>query len=157
MTMLDFALDRLISLIGPIVTLSKDKRELKDNALRSISTALRETRLYYRDRQGGKPRNLEVEAQLAKCWAEAAIPIRHIDEDLAILCEHKADFWTGPEEWNGAKIERVGIKLEDVTRAYREIAMPKFSTAGRVGVTNKKHSARIEPTVDLNKIPEVKK
>lgn len=154
MTMLDYALDKLIGLIGPIVTLSKDKRELQDNALRAISIALRETKLYYRDRQGGKPRNMDVEAQLAKYWSAAAIPLRHIDEDLAMLCEHKADFWTGPDEWSGAKIERLGIKLEDVTRAYREIALPKFSKAGKGGITNKHQSARIEPTVDFNQLPE---
>jgi hypothetical protein len=66
--MLEYVIDKLIGLLGPIATLSKDKRELKDNALRAISTALIETKLYYRDRQNGKPRSMDVEAQLAKYW-----------------------------------------------------------------------------------------
>lgn len=41
--MLSFVIEKLISLMGPIATLSKDKRELKDNALRAISIALQET------------------------------------------------------------------------------------------------------------------
>lgn len=128
--MLEYVVDKLIGLLGPIATLSKDKRELKDNALRAISTALLETKLYYRDRQSGKPRNMEVEAQLAKYWAAAAIPLRHIDQELAMTCEYKADFWTGPDSWTGEEIERTGIKLEDVSKAYRSIAMPRFSNGG---------------------------
>lgn len=129
--MLEFVLERLIGLLGPIATLSKDKRDLKDNALRAISTALTETKLYYRDRENGKPRNFETEAQLAKYWAAAAIPLRHIDEELAMICEYKADFWTGPDHWSGDDIASLGIKLEDVTKAYRSLAMPKFSKAAR--------------------------
>jgi hypothetical protein len=97
--------------------------------LRAISTALLETKLYYRDREAGKRRNMDVEAQLSKYWAAAAIPLRHIDEELAMTCEHKADFWTNPGDWSNEDIQRVGIKLEDVTRAYRNIAMPRFSVA----------------------------
>jgi hypothetical protein len=131
--MLEYVVERLIGLLGPIATLSKDKRELKDNALRAISTALLETKLYYRDRQTGKPRNLDTEAQLAKYWSAAAIPLRHIDQELATTCEYKADFWVGPENWTDEELERVGIKLEDVTRAYRTMAMPKFSERRRSG------------------------
>ncbi|MGZ3181751.1 MAG: hypothetical protein ACXU8N_04855 [Telluria sp.] len=125
--MLEFVVDKLIGLLGPIATLSKKKRELKDNALRAISTALLETKLYYRDRANGKPRNIDVEAQLSKYWAAAAIPLRHIDAELAMTCEYKADFWTDPEHWSDEEVARFGIKLEDVTRAYRTIAMPGIS------------------------------
>ncbi len=64
--MLEYVIEKLISLLGPIVTLSKDKRELKDNALRSVSTALREKQLYYSDLGKGKYRIMETKAQLAK-------------------------------------------------------------------------------------------
>lgn len=47
--MLEYVIDKLIALLGPIATLSKEKRELKDSALRGISIALQETKLYYRD------------------------------------------------------------------------------------------------------------
>jgi hypothetical protein len=37
--------------------------------------------LYYRDLNSGSIRNLEKEAQLAKYWSAAAIPMRHFDEE----------------------------------------------------------------------------
>lgn len=130
--MLEYVIDKLIALLGPIATLSKEKRELKDNALRGVSIALQETKLYYRDRGCGKGRNMDVEAQLAKYWAAAAIPLRHIDEELAMICEYKADFWTDPDHWPDEEIERVGIKLDDVSQAYRRLAMPKAFSAKRL-------------------------
>lgn len=54
-------LDGLSKILGPIATLSKDRRELKDNAFRAISNALDETFLYYRDINNGGQRNLERE------------------------------------------------------------------------------------------------
>lgn len=64
--MLEYVIDKLIGLLGPIATLSREKRELKDSALRGISIALQETKLYYRDLSRGKKRDMDVEAQLAK-------------------------------------------------------------------------------------------
>lgn len=126
--MLEYVIDKLIGLLGPIATLSKEKRELKDSALRGISIALNETKLYYRDRGRGKERDMDKEAQLANYWAAAAIPLRHIDEELAMTCQYKADFWTDPDHWSNDEIERIGIKLNDVSDAYRKLAMPKAST-----------------------------
>jgi len=130
--MLEFVIEKLIGLLGPISTLSRDKRELKDNALRSVSTALRETQLYYRDLGKGRERNMDIEAQLAKYWSAAAIPLRHIDEELAMVCDRKAEYWVNPEQWSDEEIIRLGIKLEDVSRAYRTLAMPKFSKSNGV-------------------------
>jgi len=129
--MLEYVIDKLIALLGPIATLSKEKRELKDSALRGISIALQETKLYYRDLGRGKPRDMDREAQLAKYWAAAAIPLRHIDEELAMICEYKGEFWTDPDHWPDDEIERVGIKLDDVSSAYRKLAMPKAFSARR--------------------------
>lgn len=135
--MFEFLLDRLINLLGPIATLSREKREIKDDALRAISIALRETQIYYRDLGHRNKRNRDKEAQLVKYWAAAAIPLRHIDEELAMICEHKADFWLEPENWSNEDIERVGIKLTDVSSAYRKLAMPSgFSTANKKYLTN---------------------
>jgi hypothetical protein len=132
--MLEFVIEKLVGLLGPIATLSRDRRELKDSALRAISTALLETKLYYRDQTSGKARNMDVEAQLSKYWAAAAIPLRHIDEELAMTCEYKADFWTQPDNWSDEDVRRVGIKLGDVSDAYRKIAMPRFSSTSRLTI-----------------------
>jgi len=129
--MLEYIVDKLIALVGPITTLSKEKRELKDGALRGISIALQETKLYYRDLSRGKQRDMDREAQLAKYWAAAAIPLRHIDQELAMICEYKGDFWINPYHWSDDEIERVGIKLDDVSSAYRKLAMPKAFSARR--------------------------
>lgn len=127
--MLEYLVDRLISLMGPISILSKEKRELKDNALRAIVTALQETKIYYKSLERGSQRNTDTEAQLVRYWGAAAIPLRHIDEELAMICEHKADFWIDPESWSNDQISSLGIKLEDVTKAYRQMAMPSFNKA----------------------------
>ena len=128
--MLEFLVDRLIALMGPISTLSKEKRELKDNAFRAISIALQETKLYYKSLERGGDKNMETEAQLVRYWGAASIPLRHIDEELAMVCEHKAEFWISPESWSDEDIKTFGIKLDDVTKAYRQLAMPSFSSKG---------------------------
>jgi len=133
--MLEFVIEKLIGLLGPISTLEKDKRELKDNALRAISTALTETTIYYRDLGRGKDRNHDTESQLVRYWSAAAIPLRHIDQELAGICENKAEYWLSPEEWSNDQIAEFGIKLGDVKRAYRQMAMPSFSKAGRFANT----------------------
>lgn len=129
--MLDFLVTKLISLMGPIATLSKEKRELKDNALRAISTALQETKVYYRALDSGAERNQDTEAQLVKYWGAAAIPLRHIDEELAMICEHKSEYWLNPNNWSDEEIKEFGIKLQDVTVAYRQLAMPSIAKAKR--------------------------
>ncbi|HLL14684.1 MAG TPA: hypothetical protein VK388_06450 [Pyrinomonadaceae bacterium] len=126
--MITFVIEKLIGLIGPIANLSKERRELRDNALRSILHALDETFLYYRDLDRGKPRNSETEAQLSKYWSAAAIPIRHIDEELALICDRKSEYWLYPEKWDEKRVREVGIALDDVRKHYRELLHPKFKS-----------------------------
>ncbi|MDA9554918.1 hypothetical protein N9R54_01670 [Pelobium sp.] len=124
-------LDGLTKILGPIATLSKDRRELKDSALRAISNALDETFLYYRDLEKGSLRNLEREALLAKYWSAAAIPMRHFDEGLSNICDHKSEYWVNPDNYKGADIKELGIGLNDVRQAYRKMLRPNFSFAGK--------------------------
>jgi len=122
--MIEFVLSQFNALIKPVQELSKDKRELKDNALRAISHALNETRIYYKGLERGGPRNLETEAQLAKYWSAAAIPLRHIDPDLAVACAQKCDYWIAPDEWTNEDIKRHGIALDGLHKAYRRMLVP---------------------------------
>jgi hypothetical protein len=80
---IEWVVERLISIIPAISNVSKDKRELADNALRSISHALTETCLYVNRYLKSGKRDQEVEAQLARYWSAAAIPLRHIDHELS--------------------------------------------------------------------------
>lgn len=123
-------LDGLSKILGPIATLSKDRRELKDSAQRAISNALDETYLYYRDLDKGGQRNLEREAVLVKYWSAAAIPLRHFDETLANTCDHKAEYWVNPTHYHDDDIKKLGIGLDDVRQAYRKMLRP-FSLGGR--------------------------
>ena len=120
-------LDGLTKILGPIATLSKDRRELKDSALRAISNALDETYLYYRDLDTGSARNPEREALLAKYWSAAAIPMRHFDEQLSNTCDHKSEFWINPSNYDIEDIKNLGIGLDDVRQAYRKMLRPNFS------------------------------
>jgi hypothetical protein len=124
-------LDGLIKILGPIATLSKERRELKDVALRAISNALDETCLYYRDQLKGSPRNLDREGLLAKYWSAAAIPMRHFDETLANICDHKSEYWINPENYDSDEIKDLGIGLDDVRKAYRKMLSPNFSISGK--------------------------
>lgn len=125
--MIEHVIDSFIKLLGPIATLGREKRELKDNALRAISHALTETKIYYAGlTTRNNARNLETESQLAKYWAAAAIPLRHIDEELALICEHKAEYWVSPEMWQYDRLAELSIKLDDVSDAYKRLIKPTY-------------------------------
>lgn len=124
-------LDGLSKLLGPIATMSKDRRELKDSALRAISIALDETYLYYRDLGKGLLRNPDREAQLVKYWSAAAIPLRHFDENLSNICDYKSEYWINPDGYNDDEIVNMGIELNDVRQAYRKFRGSGFSIAGK--------------------------
>lgn len=123
-------LDGLSKILGPIATLSKDRRELKDSALRAISNALDETYLYYQELDKGGQRNLEREAVLVKYWSAAAIPMRHFDENLSKTCDLKSEYWVNPDHYQDNDITELGIGLDNVRQAYRKMLRP-FSLAGR--------------------------
>jgi hypothetical protein len=131
--MFEFVVAQFNALIKPLQELAKDKRELKDNALRSVSHALNETRIYYKSLERGTDRNLEIEAQLAKYWSAAAIPLRHIDPDLAMTCQLKCDYWIAPDRWSEDDLKNNGIALDTLHKAYRRMLVPS-SVARRPGV-----------------------
>jgi hypothetical protein len=128
--MLEMIAGKLTALLGPLRAMSKDNREMRDNALRAVSHALNETCIYYRGLERGKERNNEIEDQLSRYWAAAAIPIRHLDRELAMICEQKSEYWLNPYQWTIHDIGRAGIKLEKVREDYRKMLRP-FSLGGR--------------------------
>lgn len=58
------------------------------------------------------------EEQLARSWAGAAVPARHIDTELAEMCQHKSDLWINPDGWSREEIEKYGISIETVKERY---------------------------------------
>jgi hypothetical protein len=121
---IDYLLTRLGAVATQLPALSREKRKLHDNALRAISHALNETYLYYRDLGNGHARDEEIEAQLSRYWAAAAIPLRHLDQELAAACEHKSEYWLRPQDWTEAKVKQVGIGLDNMRHRYRRLLTP---------------------------------
>jgi hypothetical protein len=130
--MMNYIFDKLGEALDKIMAFRRDRRELADNALRSVSHALNETYLYYAryDRSGP---DKDTEAQLSRYWAAAAIPLRHIDPEFAMICENKSEYWTNPEHFSDKDIKKFGIGLADVRQRYRTRLFP-----GRRLVSGKK-------------------
>lgn len=124
--MLNEILEGLINLLGPIATASREQSQMKDEALRSISHALDETYLYYRDISNGRLPNRDKEAMLVKYWSAAAISLRHFDKNLARRCDSKAEYWVNPESYSDKDIQDLGIGLENVRQAYKKMLKPDF-------------------------------
>lgn len=122
--MLQWMVERLLGLIPTVQGISKDRRELRDNALRALVHALNETHIYYQRRERGKKRDHEIEEQLVRYWSAAAIPLRHIDPKLASRCDRKAQFWISPDHYSSREVEDLGITLEAVRNAYRTLLIP---------------------------------
>ena len=122
--MLQWVVEKLIGLLDPLIQIKKDRRELADSALNAISQALNETLLYYRDIEAGHAIDDQREAQLVRLWSAAAIPLRHIDPELADICEYKSEYWVNPRSWDNQQVERLGIGLENVRDRYRAMLHP---------------------------------
>jgi hypothetical protein len=119
--MITWVIERLVGLVTPMMDLKREHRELADSALKAISKALNETYLYYEGIEQGGQRNREIEAKLYQYWSEAAIPMRHIDVELAEICEHKSEYWLNPDHWDHTQTDRLGIGLADVRDRYRAL------------------------------------
>ena len=120
-----WALAKMIALLGPIAEMQKDKRELADQALRAVSDALTKTRLYCKSLDDGIVPERKKEEELMKAWANAAIPMRHIDREFSEICEHKSQFWLNPAEWPQGSVAEMGIDLESVRERYQTLLKSK--------------------------------
>lgn len=128
--MLNEILQGLGNILGPIATASRERTQMKDEALRAISHALDETCLYYRDIGHGRLQNRDREAMLVKYWSAAAISLRHFDQNLAMRCDTKAEYWLNPENYSTEDINNLGISLESVRQAYRKMLRPDYRGFG---------------------------
>jgi hypothetical protein len=118
----------------------KHQRQLTDAALQSISTALSATSLYYRDLEAGSERDLDMEGKLNVFWATAAIPMRHVDPDLARVCAEKARYWLNPDSWSEREIRDVGIALDSVHRRYIGLlTSPPYRTFSSLRLRKPRH------------------
>jgi hypothetical protein len=127
--MITWVIERLLSLTEPFAKLSMQKLELKDEGLKAISEAITATFLYYRSIEQGKGRDPNIEAQLSRLWASAAIPIRHVDKELSLSCANKSMYWVNPDTWDKANSEKLGIGLEEINSKYLALLKPPSKRA----------------------------
>ena len=63
------------------------------------------------------------EEEIARYWAEAAIPARHLDIEFAELCLYKSEAWINPDLWTHDKVVKYGIDLESVKIKYKAMLL----------------------------------
>lgn len=117
--MIEWVVERLIDLIPNFGAVAKDRRELADSALRAVSVALNETYIYQTNYQRIGRRDIDTEQQLVRYWSAAAIPLRHIDQEMASICEYKSEYWLNPENWRPENAQGLNIDLKLVRDKYR--------------------------------------
>lgn len=118
-------IDALWSVGEKIIGYYTQRGENGRSALRALSNALDETYLYYArtGRNGGRDRM--AEELLAKHWSAAAVAVRDVDRNLALVLERKAQYWIDPDSWTEAEVKAAGIKLQTVRNRYRRLLAPK--------------------------------
>ncbi|PZF71125.1 hypothetical protein DN068_20730 [Taibaiella soli] len=121
--MLNYLFDQLTRFADSFKSLPQEQK--KENALRSISHALNETCLYYRDGENGYLPDRDREKMLVKYWSAAAIAIQRYDPDLAVTCDLKSEFWVNPDNFNYDDIESLGIGLNTVRETYWRLLNPR--------------------------------
>ncbi|MGB3463136.1 MAG: hypothetical protein WBA33_14335 [Rhodanobacter lindaniclasticus] len=123
--MLKWLIDKLIESSGTILQVRKDHRELADKALNAVSRAINETYIYYRDVEAGDEIDKKRRDHLVHLWSQAAIPLRHIDLELAEICQYKSRYWLEPSNWRNEDVENFGIALEIVRDRYHALLQPR--------------------------------
>ena len=130
--MIEWVVERLVSLMGPIATMTGHERDLRDHAIESILSALHETEIYYHDLGHQQHRSLATEAQLSRYWAGVAVPLRRLDQELAATCESHAHYWPDPDQWSSDDIQRLCDRIEAVSGAYQMLLTPKRYCASTI-------------------------
>lgn len=52
--------------------------------------------------------------------------MRHLDNNLANICDLKAEYWVNPDNYNSEAISELGIGLDNVRLAYRKMLKPSY-------------------------------
>jgi hypothetical protein len=112
--MISDAVPGLKAILRTLVLWRKDRRELRDQALVAIFEAASETKLYLEGLSSGRRRNREAETGLVRLWRRAAVPVSHLERDLADRCLLKSEYWISPEKWSRVKREQLRIGIEEV-------------------------------------------
>lgn len=115
------ALGPFIGLFNFLKGLGERKIDRSRAGLTALSKALFETRIYLRDRENGVALDQSREDDIVRLWSGAAIELRDLDENLAALCQHKAEYWVRPDEWSAQSIQERGIGIDQLFDRFRDV------------------------------------
>src|SRR5690348_14778143 len=99
----------------------RSRTDRHDAALTAIYAAANETRMYIADATETTRRSTARERKLVRLWTKAAVPVRHLDRQLADRCLLKADLWIDPSQWSPAQIREFRIGIDEVYEHARQL------------------------------------
>src|SRR5687768_9214095 len=76
----------------------------KQLAIRSVWSAVDNTRMYLRMIESGQVRAEDPNPELMDLWSDASLRIAEFDPALALRLRDKADYWSDPRRWNEQQI-----------------------------------------------------
>jgi len=131
------ALVGLLPFLGELFKDASKKRGLQDErgqaAVEAILRAVNETKLYLSALSRGSPRDTNREAELSRHWTDAAAKLRAIDQDLAMRCRLKGEYWTDPDTWDAQELQKARIFLTQVATDADTLLGWHNRNAGRAG------------------------
>lgn len=101
-----------------------DSHNTRIMALRSLLTALNETKIYVGRIGAGKSRiDRKCEEKLSRLWMDAAYAIRDDYPELADACFEKSQHWAESEEWRlqMSEMDRARINLDIMSLRAKEL------------------------------------
>jgi len=97
--------------------------ERKQRAINTISLALTGTQAYYIQHENRCDyAQIDNSSELSHLWRTAAELVRPFDSELAKVLSKKGDFWLDPKMWSASDVDKAGIRLEEVEKAYKKMA-----------------------------------
>ena len=112
--------DKILNIIGLVKEGKLQRDEQIDSALNQTHKALIETQAYVH-RAGIDNRDPDKESELANLWYQASIPLRHVDQELANICNLKGGYWSHSEAWKNLESDEYDIALSNVEKKVRAI------------------------------------
>jgi hypothetical protein len=108
-----------------LITFLYRRSDLNSNAIESLSKAIFEVEVYYRDLRLGKPESRERETAIAEFWRAAAEPLRRVDQDFAQICERKVYYWLNPSQYSRQDVLDFEMSLEGVKTKLQQLREKK--------------------------------
>ena len=113
------------ALLDHISTHRNVQREICDHALAALYMACTETKICIQRVQRTGTSNRQTEEELARLWSKAAVPLCHLDADLAKRCIDKSEYWLNPDGWSATDIAQYRIGIHQIANEARKLAIKR--------------------------------